>query len=73
MINTAKQIIDEDENMTEVLPFEVKSSTKRPLVMSELTQEEFDSAIAKGIEDIKCGRIYSSEKVRERKRKIYGI
>ncbi len=55
------------------LPFDVKLSPKRPLVMSELSQEEFDSAIAKGIEDINNGRVYSSEEVRERKRNKYGI
>lgn len=55
------------------LPFDVKLSPKRPLVMSELTQQEFDSAIAKGIEDIDNGRVYSSQEVRERMRDKYGI
>ena len=55
------------------LPFDVKLSPKRPLVMSELSQEEFDSAIANGIEDIDNGRVYSSEEVRERMRNKYGI
>ena len=48
-------------------------SPKRPLVMSKLTQQEFDSAIAKGIEDIDNGRVYSSQEVRERMRNKYGI
>ena len=55
------------------LTFDVKLSPKRPLVMSELSQEEFDSAIAKGIEDIDNGRVYSSQEVRERMRNKYGI
>ena len=55
------------------LPFDVKLSPKRPLAMSELTQQEFDSAIAKGIEDIDNGRVYSSQEVRERMRNKYGI
>ena len=55
------------------LPFDVKLSPKRPLVMSELTQQEFDSAISKGIEDIDNGRVYSSQEVRERMRNKYGI
>jgi addiction module RelB/DinJ family antitoxin len=55
------------------LPFDVKLSPKKPLVMSELTQQEFDSAISKGIEDIDNGRVYSSQEVRERMRNKYGI
>lgn len=55
------------------LPFDVKLSPKRPLVMSKLTQQEFDSAISKGIEDIDNGRVYSSQEVRERMRNKYGI
>lgn len=45
------------------IPFEVKLPAKRPLVMGELTKEELNSEIAKGVADIENGRVYSAEEV----------
>lgn len=55
------------------IPFEIKSSTRKPIVMSSLTKEELDSEIAKGIEDIENGRVYSAEEISEEMHRLYGI
>lgn len=43
------------------IPFDMKLPVKRPLVMGELTKEELDAEIAKGVADIENGRVYSAE------------
>ena len=55
------------------IPFEVKLPAKRPLVISELTKEQLDAEIAKGIADIEDGKVYSVEEVEERMRRMYGV
>jgi len=63
-----KQIV-----IQEGLPFEVKLQTKRPLSMSELTQEQFDMEIQKGYDDMINGRVHSVEEVEEEMKRLYGI
>lgn len=55
------------------IPFEMKLPIKRPLVMGELTKEELDAEIAKGIVDIENGRVYSAEEVLDEMHRSYGI
>ena len=55
------------------IPFEMKLPIKKPLVMSELTKEDFDKEIAKGISDIESGKVYSEEEVLEDIQRKYGI
>ena len=43
------------------IPFEVKLPSKRPLVMNELSKEQFDAEIQKGMDDIENGRVYSAD------------
>jgi addiction module RelB/DinJ family antitoxin len=49
------------------IPFEIKlpqeTTTKIPLVYSELSKEEFDVEIQKGIDDINTGRISSVKQI----------
>ncbi len=45
------------------IPFEVKLPSKRPLVMSELSKEQFDAEIQKGMDDIENGKVYSEDEV----------
>lgn len=47
------------------IPFEMKLPVKKPLVMSELTKEDFDKEISKGLKDIESGNVYSEEEVLE--------
>lgn len=55
------------------IPFEMKLPAKKPLIMSELSNEELDSEIAKGVADIENGRVYSVEEVFEEMHGSYGI
>ncbi len=55
------------------IPFDVKLSVREPLTMGALTQEQLDSAIAAGIDDIENGRTISAEDVSEELHRAYGI
>lgn len=55
------------------IPFEMKLPAKKPLVMSELTKEQMDMELAKGMADIENGRVYSAEEVEEEMHRLYGI
>lgn len=55
------------------IPFEMKIPAKRPLVMCELTKEQFDAEIAKGVADVENGRVYSAEEVQEELHRLYDI
>ncbi len=47
------------------MPFEVKSSSKKPISYADLTKEEFDVEMQKGIDDILEGRTYTADEVEE--------
>ena len=55
------------------IPFEMKLPVKKPLVMSELTKEDFDKEIAKGLSDIESGNVFSEEEVLEALQRKYDI
>lgn len=48
------------------LPFEVKINQDRPLAYEDLTPEEFNNEIIKGLNDLRAGRVISADKVAER-------
>ena len=52
------------------IPFEMKLPAKRPLALDELTREQLDAELAKGIDDIEQGRVYSVEEVESELRKM---
>lgn len=45
------------------IPFEMKLPKTEPLAYENLTKEQFDEAIEKGIADIKSGMVYSASDV----------
>lgn len=51
----------------------MKLSANRPLDMSQMSKEQFDAEIQKGITDIENGRVYSVEEVEEEMHRLYGI
>ena len=53
-------------------PFEMKLPAKKPLVKDELTKEQFDAEMLKGINDIENGRVYSAYEVEAEIRGMYG-
>lgn len=55
------------------IPFEMKLPEKKPLAMSELTKEQVDAELAKGMVDIENGRVYSADEVEEEMHRLYGI
>jgi len=55
------------------IPFEVKLPVKKPIAVGELTKEQFDSELIKGMADIENGRVYSADEVEEEMYRTYGI
>ncbi len=55
------------------IPFEMKLSSKKPLVMGKLTEGQLDAEIAKGMAGVENGRVYSVEEVDEELHRLYGI
>ena len=54
------------------IPFELKLPQSRPLSVSALTEEQFNSEIEKGLADLTAGRVVSAESVTGRMRQDYG-
>ncbi len=52
------------------IPFEMKLPANRPLILDELSKEQLDEELEKGIEDIEQGRVYSAEEVESELRKM---
>ncbi len=53
------------------IPFEMKLPESKPLFMGELTKEQFDAEIQKGLDDIENGRVYSADDVEAEIRSMY--
>ena len=54
------------------IPFEMKLPSARPLVVGELTKEQFDAEIQAGLDDIAAGRTVSADDVESEMRSLYG-
>ncbi len=55
------------------IPFEIKLPAKRPLAMSELTKEQFDAELLKGVNEIENGQVFSADDVEAEMRKMYSV
>lgn len=55
------------------IPFELKLPVKKPLCMGNLTKEQFDAEIEKGMADVENGRIYSVDEAEEELHRLYGV
>lgn len=55
------------------IPFELKLPQNQPLSVNMLTEEQFNAAIEKGLDDLTAGRVASAESVAERMSQDYGI
>lgn len=53
------------------IPFEMKLPAKRPLTLDELTKEQFDAELLKGIDDIENERVFSADDVESEMRRMY--
>lgn len=54
------------------IPFEVCIPAQQPPDYFQLTKEQFDAEIQKGLDDIKAGRLYSAKEVEDEMRRDYG-
>ncbi len=55
------------------IPFELKLEQNRPLFLEEMTKEDLDREIQKGIDDVEAGRVYPADEVFEKLYKKYGL
>ena len=53
------------------IPFDIKLPDKRPLSYNELTKEQFDAEMLKGMDDIENNRVYSADQVEADIRGMY--
>lgn len=55
------------------IPFDMKLPNKKPLSIEELSVEEFNAEIEKGMADLNGGNTVSADKVIDKMSKDYGI
>ena len=55
------------------IPFEMKLPASVPLAMGNLTKEQLDQELEKGMEDIQAGRVQSADAVEAEMRRLYGV
>ena len=55
------------------IPFEMKLPAKRPLAMGELTKEQFDAELLKGMNEIENGQVFSADDVEAEMRRMYSV
>ena len=55
------------------IPFDLKLEEPRPLFLDEMTKEDLDREIQKGIDDVEAGRAYQAEEVFAELREEYGL
>ena len=54
------------------IPFEMKLPASKPVVIGELTKEQFDAQMQLGMDDINAGRVVSADDVEAEMRRLYG-
>ena len=54
------------------IPFEMKLPSARPVVIGDLTKEQFDAEMQLGMDDIQAGRVMSADDVEAEMRRLYG-
>lgn len=55
------------------IPFDLHLPSSRPSCIEEMSREQLDMEIQKGVDSIKAGRVYSAEEVDEKLAKEFGI
>jgi DNA-damage-inducible protein J len=54
------------------IPFDIKLSRNEPLSIGNLSEEQFNAEIERGLSDVAAGRVVSADSVAERMRRDYG-
>ena len=55
------------------IPFDMKLPVRKPLAIGDLSKEEFDAEISKGMQSIEEGKVYSVETVEAEMMSVYGV
>ncbi len=55
------------------MPFDLRLPPERILALEDMTREEFDREIQKGLDDIKAGRVYSAGEAEAKIAKELGL
>ena len=55
------------------IPFEVKLPQEIPIIYNDLTKEQFDLNIKRGLDDIREDRVYSTETIEDEMKRDFGI
>ena len=55
------------------IPFEMKLPAKRPIAMGDLTKEQFDAELLKGMNEIENGQVFSADDVEAEMRRMYSV
>ena len=53
------------------IPFDMKLPVSRPVVIGDLTKEQFDVQMQAGMDDIRAGRVISADEVEAEMRELY--
>lgn len=55
------------------IPFEMKLPGQAPLAIQNLSQEQLNAELEKGMQDIRTGNVLSADEVEAELHKVYGI
>ena len=55
------------------IPFEMKLPSAVPLSIGDLTTEQLNIELQKGMDDISAGRVVSADEVEKEMRRMYGV
>ena len=55
------------------IPFDVKLQQNKPLAIGNLSEEDFNEEIEKGLTDLSAGRVTSADRVAEKIRQDYDV
>lgn len=55
------------------MPFDMKLPPYQPLDISQMTKEEIDAEIQKGVDDLKAGRTVTIDDLEREMKELYGV
>ena len=55
------------------IPFEMKLPATKPVAIGDMTKEQIDMELQKGMDDIAAGRVVSADEVEAEMRRLYDI
>ena len=55
------------------IPFDMRLPATKPVAIGDMTKEQIDMELQKGMDDIAAGRVVSADEVEAEMRRLYGI